>query len=58
MVHALTLSIAQRLALSLATSLLVPVVLISAGNGYGVMEASEFDGDPAVIVAEYDILAG
>lgn len=54
MIHALTLSVAQDLAWSLATSLMACVVLFRAGPGYGVMPAAEFDGDSDAIVTEYD----
>ena len=54
MVHALTLSIAQRLAWSLAASLRARVVLVRTGPGYGVVQASAFDGDAGAILSAYD----
>ncbi len=51
------LDLAQRCAWSLAQSLLVPIVLFEVPDGYGVMPSQEFDGDPDVIVHEYDPFA-
>lgn len=53
----MSLSLAQRCAFDLAKTLLVCVVLIQTDAGYGVMVASEFDGDPTAIVHEYDPFA-
>ena len=40
---------------SLATTLMVCVVVFRAGSGAcGVMEASEYDGDPAAILHEFN----
>jgi hypothetical protein len=40
---------------NLATTLMVCVVIFHAGTGgYGVMLATEYDGDPAAIVHEFD----
>ena len=40
---------------SLAKSLMVRVVIFTAETGgYGVMPASEYDGDPADVVHEFD----
>ena len=40
---------------SLAKSLMVCVVIFTAETGgYGVMPASEYDGDPADVVHEFD----
>lgn len=50
----MSLHIAQRHAWSLARTLMVCVTLFRAGNGYSVVPASEFDGDPDSIVREYD----
>jgi len=36
---------------------MVCVVLIQTDAGYGVMLSSEFDGDPATIIHEYDPFA-
>ena len=50
----MSLQVAQRRAFDLAKTLLVCVVLIQTDFGYSVMPTSEFDGDPAAIVHEYD----
>ena len=50
----MSLSTAQQLAWSLATTLMTCIVLVRAGSGYGVVPATEFDGDPATVVHEYD----
>ncbi len=50
----MSLSLAQRHAWSLAKSLMVCVTLFRAGQSFGVMPSSEFDGDAAQIVHEYD----
>ena len=39
---------------SLAKTLMVCVTLFKAGSGYSVAPTSEFDGDPASVVHEYD----
>jgi hypothetical protein len=40
---------------SLATTLMVCVVIFNAGTGgYGVMPSADYDGDPAAIVHEFD----
>jgi hypothetical protein len=40
---------------NLAKTLMVCVVIFRAGTGvYGVMPASEYDGDPGTIVHEFD----
>jgi hypothetical protein len=40
---------------NLATTLMVCIVVFQAGNGeFGVMPTSEYDGDPASIVCEFD----
>ena len=40
---------------NLAKTLMVCVVIFRAGTGvYGAMPASEYDGDPAAIVHEFD----
>jgi hypothetical protein len=51
------LSTAQRYAWNLARTLMVCVVLFEAGNAYGVMPTSEYDGDPSCIMCEYDPFA-
>lgn len=53
----MSLSLAQRNAWSLATTLMVCVVLFQADGGYGVMPTADFDGDPSTIVHEYDPFA-
>ena len=50
----MSLSLAQKNAWSLAKSLMVCITLFKAGSGYGVMPSSEFDGDPAAVVHEFD----
>ena len=50
----MSLSLAQRNAWSLAKSLMVCVTLFKAGSAYSVVPTSEFDGDPASVVHEYD----
>ncbi len=40
---------------NLATTLMVCIVVFQAGNGeFGVMPTSEYDGDPAAILHEFD----
>ena len=51
------LSLAQANAWSLATTLMVCVVLIATTDGYAVLPAAEFDGDPASVMHEYDPFA-
>lgn len=48
------LDLAQNHAWDLACTLLVPVVLFQSDDGFGVMVASEYDGDEDRIVQEYD----
>jgi hypothetical protein len=48
------LTFAQEVALHLATTLMVTVILFKTDLGYGVLPSDEFDGDPATIVHEYD----
>lgn len=50
----MSLQLAQARAWDLATTLMVCVVLVSVDGQYGVLEASEFDGDPAAVVQLYD----
>lgn len=50
----MSLTIAQRFAFSLATSLMTCIVLIRTAEGYGAMPEAEFDGDPAAVVQTYD----
>lgn len=45
---------AQIRAWSLATSLMVCVVLFQADLGYGVMPSDEFDGEVSSVIHEYD----
>jgi hypothetical protein len=53
----MSLTLAQANAWSLATTLMVCVVLIATTDGYSVLPATEFDGDPAAVVHEYDPFA-
>jgi len=48
------LSTAQDFAWSLATTLMSCIILFRAADGYGVLPAAEFDGDPASVVHEYN----
>ncbi len=50
----MSLSLAQRHAWSLAKSLMVCVTLFRAGQSFGVMPSSEFDGDAATIIHVFD----
>jgi hypothetical protein len=50
----MSLSLAQRNAWNLAKTLMVCITLFKTGSVYGVMPSSEFDGDPASVVHEYD----
>lgn len=50
-----TLSVAHARGWNLATTLMVCITVFHAGNGeYGVMPSSEYDGDPATIIHEFD----
>ncbi len=53
----MSLTTAQALGWSLATTLMVCVVLFQTGGGYGVMPSAEFDGDALSVVHEYDPFA-
>lgn len=49
---------AHAFALSLAFTLMVPIVIFRAGDGtMGVMAAAEYDGEDATIVEELDPFA-
>jgi hypothetical protein len=48
------LNLAQNHAFDLARTLMVPVILFQTENEFGVMVASEYDGDQDAIVHEYD----
>ena len=50
----MSLETAQSFAWTLATSLMICVILFRSDGGYGVMPAAEYDGDPAAILTEYD----
>lgn len=50
----MSLHTAQAFAWSLATTLMTCIVLIRTTEGYSAMPAIEFDGDPKVVVHEYD----
>lgn len=45
---------AQSLGWNLARTMMTVIVLIETSQGYAVMPLDEFDGDPAMIVSEYD----
>ncbi len=48
------LNLAQDHAWHLARTLMVPVVLFQIDGIFGVMEASEYEGDEGIVVTEYD----
>ena len=48
------LTLAQTHAWSLAKTLMVCVTFFKSDGGYGVLPSDEFDGDPAMILFEYD----
>lgn len=51
----MSLKQAHALAFSLATTLMVSIVIFQAGDGtMGVMPAGEYDGDIAAIIHEFD----
>lgn len=50
----MSLTLAQKLAWNLATTLMVTVVLFQVPGGYGVMLEAEYDGDATGIVHLYD----
>ena len=50
----MSLPTAQAYAWSLAKTLMTCIVLIRTAQGYAAMPATEFDGDPASVVHEYD----
>ncbi|MCW3838178.1 hypothetical protein ACFQ1E_19255 [Sphingomonas canadensis] len=52
------LALAQKNAWSLARTLMTIVVVFRIeGSEFGVAEAQEFDGDPSLIIREYDPFA-
>jgi hypothetical protein len=52
------LTLAQRNAWNLARTLMTIVVVFRIeGSNFGVVEEREFDGDPSLIVREYDPFA-
>lgn len=51
------LEAAQRFAWSLACSLKVIIVLIQTDRGYAAMPSDDYDGDPELVVREYDVHA-
>lgn len=51
------LNLAQELAWSLATTLMVCITLFQADSGYGVVPSAEFEGDPDTVVREFDPFA-
>ena len=50
----MSLQTAQNLAWNLATTFMAYVVLFRVYDGYGVLLASEFDGDASEIIHDYD----
>jgi len=48
------LDTAQIRAWNLATTLMVCVVVFEADGSFGLMPTSEYDGDPEIIVCDYD----
>lgn len=50
----MSLANAQALAWSLATTLMSCVTLFRTETGFGVMLSAEWDGDPDLVVHEYD----
>ncbi len=48
------LSTAQDFAWSLATTLMSCIILFRAADGYRILPAAEFDGDPVSVVHEYN----
>ena len=50
----MSLTVAQRHAWSLSRTLMVCITLFRAGDGYGAMPTSEYDGDRDSVVCEYD----
>jgi hypothetical protein len=50
----MSLFIAQRHAWSLARTLMVCIIVFRTGKTFGVMPASDYDGDTDIIVREYD----
>ena len=54
----MSLNDAHAFAFSLATTLMVAIVIFKAGDGtMSVMPASEYDGDASAIIREVDPLA-
>ena len=51
------LEIAQRHAWNLACTLKVVIVLIETSAGYAAMPSDDYDGDPDLVVREYDVFA-
>ena len=50
----MSLSVAQAHAYELANTLMLPVLLIVGDEGYGVIVAHEYDGEPSRILHEFD----
>lgn len=48
------LKTAQSLAWNLAKTLMTVIALIQTEHGFYALPASEFDGDPRMVLAEYD----
>jgi hypothetical protein len=54
----MSLNDAHAFAFSLATTLMVAIVIFKAGDGtMGVMPASEYDGDASAVIREVDPFA-
>lgn len=50
----MSLSVAQAHAYDLANTLMQTVLLIQGDDGYGVMEASDFDGEASQVLQEFN----
>ncbi len=48
------LATAQSLAWNLSRTLMTVIALIQTEHGYYALPASEFEGDPAMVIREYD----
>ena len=50
----MSLSVAQAHAYELANTLMLTVLLVSGDEGYGIIVANEYDGEPSRILHEFD----
>ena len=50
----MTLTTAQKLALNLSLTLMTIIALIKTEHGYYAIPASEFEGNPEMLIREYD----